>query len=170
MITNKLLPLLIAIGLTTGCATRTPAPPSPELSYTPTPLSTRTGVSETVPASEALETPADEATPSVLPPAEYRRPPIDDDESPPTPVEMAKADLARRLNVDVTLIEVVETTVGRATTEDWQCVADESLGQWLLAQGGDVRHIHLSVKGHLYCYLGLGDLVIYCPAASPHRR
>lgn len=170
MITNKLLPLLIAIGLTTGCATRTPAPPSPELSYTPTPLSTRTGVSETVPASEALETPADEATPSVLPPAEYRRPPIDDDESPPTPVEMAKTDLARRLNVDVTLIEVVETTVGRATTEDWQCVADGSLGQWLLAQGDDVQRIYLSVKGHLYCYLGLGDLVIYCPAASPHRR
>jgi len=169
MVTNKLLPLLTIIGLVTGCAGAMPVPSSPEPSDTPTTLPTQTRVPEIAPAGEMPETPADGATPFAPAPAEHRPPAFDDDNSLPTPVEIARADLARRLDVDVAQVEVVEVVAGKVVTGYSQCVADNLLAQRLLAQPGEVQWIRLSVKGNAHCYAALGHLVIYCPQCAAER-
>lgn len=161
MVTNKLLILLLVIGLATGCVIGVSSPRGDEPSPLPSPLPTQTGASETAPASETPETPADRATPDVPPPAE-RRPPAIEDSSPPTPVEMARSDLAHRLHTDIFLIDVVGVVAREPDVEVMPCLASDAVAERLWANLGEVQWISLSVKGNVHHYVALGDLVIYC--------
>jgi hypothetical protein len=163
MVTNELFYLLIVVGLVTGCVAGVPAPPCSEPPHIPLSLPTQPPVSETVPASETSATSTDRAMLSASPPAERMPLAFDDDDSPPTPVEVARANLARRLDVDLAQVEAVEVVPGDVAVEDLQCLADRLLAQRLLAQPGEVQWIHLSVKGNAHYYVALGQLVIYCP-------
>jgi hypothetical protein len=144
---STLLMLLMLISLTVGCAT----PASPEASDAPE--STKTEVGET---AEPIETATAQAT---MPES---RPPAVEDMSTPTPAEMASIDLAHRLNADVQFVEVVEVTTRAPDPDEMVCLTDGSVPEALWTRAETVQWIALSVKGNLYHYVALGDLVVYC--------
>lgn len=169
MAARILLFLLGAVGLATGCVAGGPSARDAErpLIYSPTPP--RAGAPR-VPADGMPEAPPNAVIPRAPSLAPNRPPAVIELGSPRTSVEMARADLAHRLDAKVALIEVAEASFGRATDQDRQCVAEGSLEHRLLTRGSDVQHIHLLLKGRLYRYLGFGELVIYCPDVSASRH
>lgn len=169
MITNKLLSLLVVVGLTAGCATRVSSPCGTGPAPLPSPLSTQTGVSETAPANETPETPVDRVTPDVPLPVE-RRPPAVEDHSPPTPVETARVDLAHRLHTDIFLIDVVKVVAQEPDAEVMPCLAGDAVPEELWVSLSEVQWISLSVKGNVHRYVALGDLIIYCGETLDDRQ
>jgi hypothetical protein len=169
MAASNLLLLLGAVGLATGCVAGGPSARDAERPPIYSPAPTRAGAPK-VPADRMPESPPNAAIPRAPSPAPHRPPAVIELGSPRTSVEMARADLAHRLDADVALIEVAEASFGRTTDQDRQCVAEGSLEHRLLTRGGDVQHIHLLLKGRLYRYLGLGELAIYCPDASTSQH
>ena len=90
-----------------------------------------------------------------------RQPPVDEDTSPIPPVAMARADLARRLKVDMAWIETVEVTTQRDDAQDLLCLTNGSVPESLLANQDLVQWISLSFKGNVH-YIALADLIVYC--------
>ena len=126
------------------------------------PLPTQTGISETVPASQTPEMDADRTPPPLPPPSKHRPPPIDMDDLPPTPIDRARANLSRRLHVDIVWIEVAEVVLREPNAEDMPCLAGKSVSEELWVNLDEVQWISLSVKGNIHHYIALGDVVIYC--------
>ena len=169
MAARNLLLLLGAVGLATGCVPGAPSARNAERPpiYSAAPTH---AVASKAPADRMSGTPSNAAIPRAPSPDSHRPPAVVELGSPRTSVEMARADLAHRLDARVALIEVAEASFGRITDQDRQCVAEGSLEHRLLTRGSDVQHIHLLLKGRLYRYLGFGELIVYCPDASASRR
>ncbi len=165
VVTNKLLPLLVVVGLAAGCVAGVSSPPGDgEPLPVSSPLPTQTGESDAAPAGETPEAPSRQATPDVSPAVERQLPPAVETLSPSTPVEAARSDLARRLHVDAFWIEVVEVVVREPDTVVMPCLAEDAAFE-KLGEGLDevrVQWISLSVKGSVHHYVALGDLVVYC--------
>jgi hypothetical protein len=168
MIANKLLFLLVVVGLTVGCTTHVSISATAQPSHTPSPSTpysfpTQTGISvETVPAAEVVQIPADRATFAIPPSIDHRPPPAVDHHLPPTSVEMARADLAHRLHADVSVIKVTEVGLREPNLEVMPCLADLSRYEELWKNLSEIEWIVLSVKGNIHHYVAVGDLVLYC--------
>lgn len=155
MVTNKLLPLLmIAIGLTVGCAAGASAP----LSAEPSRIPTQTG------EADAPGTPADRATPHVsFTTAQPGRPaamPTPDVES---AVARAVADLATRLGVDPELIRIVRVSTDEFPIQNLGCPFPQGKEpepvQPAFVTG---REIVLAVGDRRYTYRASGSTLIFC--------
>lgn len=169
MVTNKLLFLLVVIGLTAGCGAGTASPrdiePSPTWSLISSPIPTQTRFSETEPAGGTPEAPADRVAPDLPTPVEGRppaMPPAVEDISPPTPVEAARADLAHRLHTDIAWVEVVGVATRAPDAGVMPCLASDAVAEELWVNLSEVEWISLSVKGNVHHYVALGAWVIYC--------
>lgn len=170
MIMSRWLCLCVSIGLMAGCTVGVQGQhgvePGPTFSSLPTPPGDSGPVSVT-------ETPMGGATPYVLPLAEpeLQQPPADDAPS-CTIVGMARADLARRLGVGLEWVEVVAVTAREPDTEVMFCLAGDATPEPAWADLDEVQWITLSVKGKVYRYVGLVDLVSYCDEyiQLPDRR
>lgn len=170
MVANKLLFLLMVVGLVTGCSVGMSSQSGVELlpvpSSIPSPLPTQTVVlgTEITPVNEAPETPVEQMTPGIPPPAGLRPPPARNDPAPLTPVEMARFDLADRLHTDVTWVQVMGVVTREPDAEVMLCLGDNALFKRLWEDLVDVQvqWISLSVKGNVHHYAALGDLVVYC--------
>lgn len=122
-----------------------------------------------MPASQTPEMDADRTPHPLPPPSKHQPPPIDTDDSPLTPIEMARADLSRRLKVDAVWIEVVEVVTREPNAEDMPCLAGNSVPEELWVNLDEVQWISLSAKGNIHHYIVLGDLIIYCDKQVPLR-
>jgi len=164
VVTNKLLPLLVVVGLAAGCAAGVSSPPGGgEPLPVSSPLPTQTGESDAAPAGETPEAPSKQATPDVSYPAEHWQPPVDVDDSPHTLVGMARDDLAHRLRIDLVWVEVVEVVAREPDAEVMSCLAmGEIYHKDMLTDLGEVQWISLSVKGNIHHYVAFADGVIYC--------
>jgi hypothetical protein len=80
----------------------------------------------------------------------------------PTPAELARADLAYRLNADIALVEVVSVVTREPDEDEIPCLTSDAIAEDLWGRVEEVRWIALSVKGNVHHYVALGDLVIYC--------
>lgn len=161
----RLLRLMIIVGLTAGCATTAPVSPGPgptteasRPSSSPTP---RPDIPQTPTVSEASPTPASRVTREAPRGSEYR-PPAVEDIATPTPAELARADLAYRLNADIALVEVVSVVTREPDEDEMPCLTSDAIAEDLWGRVEEVRWIALSVKGNVHHYVALGDLVIYC--------
>jgi hypothetical protein len=163
MIANKSLLLLTIVGLVAGCSARTPSQPdgepSPVPSVIPSPLPTQTIPleTETVPVDETPEAPTEQ-----LSPGESGQPPVDRDGALRPPVEGARRDLARRLQVDLAWVEVVETVTRQPDAETMPCLTNGTVPEELWANLDQVQWITLSVKQQVHHYLVLDDFIVYC--------
>jgi len=84
----------------------------------------------------------------------------------PTPVDLARADLAIRLHADIALVELVSLVKGAPDGEAMPCLTDGRLAEELWSRVEEVAWITLSVKGSAHHYVGVGNRVIYCE----HKR
>lgn len=151
MFAKKLLSLLIAIGLTAGCVAGTATPRSTE-SPSPTIMPTDT---RTVPPS---------------PRPTEQRPPAIEEQATPTPAQMARADLAHRLNADVALIEIVDVSKRAPDPDEMPCLAEGTVPERVWRELEEVEWITLSVKGNRHHYLAWGEVVIYCEEQKMSKR
>jgi hypothetical protein len=173
MIMSKWLCLFVSIGLVAGCTVgrqgQHTIEPRPTVSSLPTPPRDSGPVS----VPETPEASMEEAAPYVLPldEPEPQQPPADDAPA-RTIVGMARADLARRLGVGLEWVEVVEVTAREPDTEVMLCLAGDATPEPAWADLDEVQWITLSVKGKVYRYVGLVDLVSYCDEyiQLPDRR
>ncbi len=166
MVTNKLLLSLIVIGLVTGCTAETSFQGEAEATLTPksipSPLATQTGDSEPPPATETSEMPTNAAVPDTPFPVESEQPPDSERRSPRPPVEGARRDLARRLQVDLALVEVIEAVTQEPDVEMMPCLANGTVTEELWVNLDEVQWITLSVKKQVHHYLVLDDFIVYC--------
>ena len=114
MAASNLLLLLGAVGLATGCVAGGPSARDAERPPIYSPAPTRAGAPK-VPADRMPESPPNAAIPRASSPAPHRPPAVIELGSPRTSVEMARADLAHRLDADVALIEVAEASLSRSS-------------------------------------------------------
>jgi hypothetical protein len=78
------------------------------------------------------------------------------------PAQSARIDLAARLHTDADLVEILDVTSQKPDPQTMPCLADGSLAEELWSRAETVEWISLSIKGNLYHYLALGDLLLYC--------
>jgi hypothetical protein len=156
----------LVTGCSVGMSSQSGVEPLPVPSSIPSPLPTQTMTlrTEVAPVNEVPEIPVGQTPSSVPLPAEHRPPPARDDLSLPTPVEMARFDLADRLHTDVTRVQVMGVVTREPDAEVMLCLGDNTLFKRLWEDLVDVQvqWISLSVKGNVHHYAALGGLVIYC--------
>lgn len=165
MLKDRLLFLIALALLVSGCAGSLQATPGADNN----PGASYPSESPTVPR-HALKTPisSEPSQPSVprstipTPTTGESMPPAVEDITTPTAVETARADLAHRLNADTDLVEVVDVVVRPPEPETMPCLADEVIPEELWGRAEEVKWMTLSVKGNVYHYVALGDLVSYC--------
>ena len=161
MIISRSLFLFISIGLIAGCIAGTSDQHGIETVVISSPFPTQSGNLE--PVTETLDTYKDETSPYVLPLDQPKQqPPPSGGDPPRTPVGMAKSDLARRLQVDLAWVEVVEVATREPDEEIVSCLTGDGAYEQLWADLDEVQWITLSVKASLYHYVALVDLVVYC--------
>lgn len=161
---KDLLPTVVVIGLVAGCSVGVVSHRDVELLSIPSPLPTPVMELKTPPVGEPPEMPADRATHDALslpPSVGHRPPPAVEDHFPPTPVEMARADLAHRLHTETSLVDVVEAVTREPDVEVMRCLGD-ILSEELWSDLSEVEWISLSVKGNVHHYVALGEVVLYC--------
>lgn len=139
----SLLPLIITIGLITGCVAGTATPRS---TASPSPTIMPTDTSTVPPSPRPTE----------------QRPPAIEEQATPMPVQMARADLARRLNTDIDLIEIVDVSTRAPDPAEMPCLAEGTVPERVWRGLEEVEWITLSVKGNQHHYLAWGEMVIYC--------
>jgi hypothetical protein len=140
---------------TSGLDTKPGATRPPDSPTVPRP------VPETPLASEPSQPPAADTKPGT-PITGESMPPAVEDITTPTAAETARADLAHRLNADIALVEVVDVVMRPPERETMSCLADGLVPEELWGRAEEVKWITLSVKGNVYHYVALGDLVVYC--------
>jgi len=161
MRTNRGLLLLIGVGLLTGCVAEGSSIDGVEPSLVPSAVPTATESPEETPVGVKPTTTGERALPLATPRGEVR-PPAVESLSTPSPVEMARADLARRLHTDVSLIEKTGLTFRAPDLDGMPCLADIGEQEALFGNLSSVLWITLSVKGNDHHYVALGELVLYC--------
>lgn len=165
MLKSKLLILVAVTLVASGCAMDAQTPSSSDL----TPGASRPPDSPTVPrpmpetplATETSQPSAAHTTPGT-PITGESMPPAVEDIATPTAAETARADLAHRLNTETGLVEVVDVVMRPPEPEIMPCLADGVVPEELWRRAEQVKWITLSVKGNVYHYVALGDLVVYC--------
>jgi hypothetical protein len=80
----------------------------------------------------------------------------------PTPAELARADLAYRLNANISLVEVVSVVTREPDGEEMPCLTGDTISEKFWGRVDEVGWITLSVKGNIHHYVALGDVIIYC--------
>jgi len=162
MVMSKLLFLFVSISLIAGCVIGTPGQHSVEPASTLSPLPTQPG---DLPTS-IIETPEmstiEPATLDVFPLSTPEQQPPADDAPPRTLVGMTKADLARRLRVDPAWVEVVQVAAREPDTQVMSCLNNGAAPERTWENLDEVQWITLSVKGEVYYYVALVDLISYC--------
>jgi hypothetical protein len=159
--TNRGLLLLIGVGLLTGCVAGGPSVTDVASFPIPSAVPTVTESAEGMPVGEQPTATGEWASPLATPGSEVR-PPAVESLSTPAPVEMARADLARRLHTDVSLIKEIEVTFRAPDLDVMPCLADIGQHEALFGNLSNVQWITLSVKGNDHHYVALGELVLYC--------
>jgi hypothetical protein len=140
----SLLPLMITIGLIAGCVAGTATPRGTESS--PAPTVPQTDTSTVQPSPRPTE----------------QRPPAVEEQATPMPAQMARADLARRLNTDTALIEIVDVSTRAPDPAEMPCLADGTVPERVWRGLEEVTWVTLSVKSNRHHYLAWGEMAIYC--------
>jgi hypothetical protein len=152
---------LIGAVLLTGCVAGDSPVTDVAPSFVPSAVPTATGVVERATVGVKPTATGERIQPLATPEAEVR-PPAVENHSTPAPVEMARADLARRLHTDVSLIEMTDMTLRAPDRDLMPCLAYLGEQEGLFGNLSSVQWITLSVKGNDHHYVALGELVLYC--------
>jgi hypothetical protein len=104
----------------------------------------------------------DEPSVPASPPAEVQ-PPVDDGPPvPASPAARARIDLARRLGIDSTQIDVVSVRTREIDEAIISCLTRGAGSEELWSELEAVEWITLAIEGKRYHYVALPDLTIYC--------
>lgn len=164
MLKSKLLILVAVALLASGCAmdaqTSSSSDLTPGASRPPDSPTVPRSISQTPLTSEPSQPSAAHTTPGT--PIGEPMPPAVEDIATPTAAETARADLTHRLNTETGLVEVVDVVIRPPEPETMPCLADGVVPEELWRRAEQVKWITLSVKGNVYHYVALGDLVVYC--------